>query len=243
VTDIFEEAEEGLRQDRWVAIAKKSAPWAGGALALALIAALGVWGYSSWEKGRSDKASEAYVAATEALGKGDAKAARTELDKVVAAGAPGYKALALTHLAALSLQDSKPDEAVKQLDEAAKSTSDPMLSDLAALKAALLVMDKASFADIEKRLTPLMKEGRPYAPLAKEALAMAKIQNGDLKGARGDLQALAFSLDASDALKQRAQVAVALIDSGGAEVARQSIKLPEAKAPAPSLPMMDMPAQ
>ncbi|MFT3997578.1 MAG: tetratricopeptide repeat protein [Asticcacaulis sp.] len=243
MSDIFEEAEEGLRQDRWVAIAKKSAPWVGGVAAVALIGAFGFWGYTSWENGRTAKASEAYVVASEALAKGDFKAARTELNKVVEAGAPGYKALALSHLGGISLEENKPDEAVKYLDDAAKASSEPMISDMAALKAAFIVMDKASFADVEKRLTPLTKEGRPYAPLAKEALAMAKLQNGDLKGARGDLQALSFSLDASDPLKQRAQIAVALIDSGGAEVARQAVKLPEVKA-APQLTQpLTMPAQ
>lgn len=243
MSDIFEEAEEGLRQDRWATIAKKSAPWVGGALAVALIGALGFWGYTSWETSRMGKASETYVAAQEALTKNDKAAAKTEFQKVVDAGAPGYKALALSQLAGLAVEDNKADEAVKLFDEAAKASSDPLLSDLATLKATFLLMDKAPFADVEKRLTPLTKEGRPYAALAKEALAMAKIQKGDLQGARGDLQALAFSLDASDPLKQRAQMAVALIDSGGAEVARQAVKLPEVKAQPQMAAPLAMPQQ
>ncbi|BEV12193.1 tetratricopeptide repeat protein [Asticcacaulis sp. DW145] len=243
MSDIFEEAEEGLRQDRWAAIAKKSAPWVGGALAVALIGALGFWGYTSWEAGRISKASESYVVAQDALTKNDKGAARTALQKVVDAGAPGYKALALSQLAGLAVEDNKTDEAVKLLEEASKTSSDPLIADLATLKATFLIMDKASFDDVEKRLTPLTKEGRPYAALAKEALAMAKIQKGDLQGARGDLQALAFSLDASDPLKQRAQMAVALIDSGGAEVARQAIKLPEVKAQPQMAAPLNLPQQ
>ncbi|UDF02507.1 tetratricopeptide repeat protein [Asticcacaulis sp. AND118] len=243
MSDIFEEAEEGLRQDRWATIAKKSAPWVGGALAVALIGALGFWGYTSWETSRMGKASETYVLAQEALTKNDKAAAKTEFQKVVDAGAPGYKALALSQLAGLAVEDNKADEAVKLFDEAAKASSDPLLTDLATLKATFLLMDKVPFADVEKRLTPLTKEGRPYAALAKEALAMAKIQKGDLQGARGDLQALAFSLDASDPLKQRAQMAVALIDSGGAEVARQAVKLPEVKAQPQMAAPLAMPQQ
>ncbi|ESQ80344.1 tetratricopeptide repeat protein [Asticcacaulis sp. YBE204] len=245
MSDIFEEAEEGLRNDRWTAIAKKSAPWVGGVLGGALILALGFWGYSSWQDAKVNKASELYVAAAEVAAKGDLVKAKAEFQKVVEAGAPAYKAMALSNLGAIAVEENKPDEALKLFDEAAKASPAPLISDVAALKAVYLIMDKAPYADVEKRLTPLIKDGRPFAPLAKEALAMAKIQKGDLQGARGDLQALGLSLDASDGLKQRAQIAVALIDSGGAKVAVESLKLPEMKG-TPQLPTgapSQMPAQ
>lgn len=227
MNDIFEEAEDGLRRDKWVDIAKKSAPWVGGIAALALVAALGFWGYSSWQDSKTAEASELYAAAQKVEATGDRAKATAEYKKVADGGTAAYKALALLKLGGLALEDNKTDEAIAHFDAAAKATSAPLITDIAALKAAYLVMDKAPFSEVQKRLEPLAKEGRPYAPMAREALAMAKIQSGDLQGARGDLQALSLSLDAPEGVKRRAQETIAAIDSGAAEVARASLKLPE----------------
>lgn len=244
MSDIFEEAEEGLRRDRWVAIAKKSAPWVGGILGGALILSLGYWGYTAWQDQQMNKSSEAYNAALEIAETGDLEKAKAEYLKVVETGSEGYKALALMQLAGIALEDGKPAEAQKYFDDAAKTSSAPLVSDQAALKAAFIIMDTGSLEDVKKRLEPLMKEGRPYAPMAREALAMAKVQHGDLAGAKTDLQLLSVSLDAPEGVKQRAEATLAAIDSGAAEAAREALKLPEATLPQqqPAQPAQPVPA-
>ena len=59
------------------------------------------------------------------------------------------------------------------------------------------------------------RTGAPDAPLAKEALALAKLQSGDVKGARTDLEVLSLTLGTPAGVKQRAQEVVSAIDSGG----------------------------
>jgi hypothetical protein len=241
VSDIFDETEEHLRADKWMTIAKKAAPWVAGVLILALIIALGVWGYDSWKAGLATKASESYGLAIESLGNGDKAVAKTQFEATAKAGDATYKALALQQLAALSLEDNKPADAIIKLDEAAKASNSPLISDGAAIKAALLAMDTATLADTQKRLTPLMKEGRPFAAMAKETLAMAKLQSGDVKGARSDLQVLSVTLGVPDGVKQRASAVVAAIDSGAISTAQAMIKLPEAPMPQMSPQMQSMP--
>lgn len=183
MSDIFEEAEEGLRTEKWTQIAKKSAPWVGGGLVVALLIALGVWGFTHMKSNEAAEASEGYAAGLEALQSGDKAKAAQSFDAVVKNGSDAYESMALTQLAAISLSDDKPADALAKLDQAAAATGDPLLKDLASLKAAYIALDqRTAFADMEKRLTPLTKDGRPYQALAKEALAMAKLQNGDLKG-------------------------------------------------------------
>ncbi|KAK0349551.1 hypothetical protein LTR94_032647, partial [Friedmanniomyces endolithicus] len=74
--------------------------------------------------------------------------------------------------------------AVALLDEAAKAAKDPILSDIAALKAVFLVMDTASLEDVQKRLEPLTGDKRPMQAFAQEALAMAQLQHGKTAEAR-----------------------------------------------------------
>jgi hypothetical protein len=111
--------------------------------------------------------------------------------------------------------DKIPD-AVRLFDQAAKTSSDPILSDPAAFKAALLIMDTAPLADIEARLTPLAEDKRPLHAFAQEALALARLQHGKTKEAREAFVLLQLGQDVPDDVRQRANIAVATIDAGTA---------------------------
>ncbi|HEX7800022.1 MAG TPA: tetratricopeptide repeat protein [Asticcacaulis sp.] len=234
MSDIFDETEENLRADRVVAIVKVALPWVSAILVLALVIALGVWGWQSWRATQSAHAAETYQAGLDASGKGDKATAKTKFEAAAKAGNPAYKALALMELGAMALDDNNTDEALKDFDAAAKATSSPLLSDTAALKAAYLAMDKSSLADEQKRLAPLMADKRPLAAMAKEAMALAKLQSGDVNGARADLKVLGVTLGAPDGVKQRATEIVAAIDSGAAPTALAILKQPEPAAAIPN---------
>lgn len=230
--DILNEAAEEMRAQKWRDIATKAAPYAAGIFGAALIGALGYWGYASWQDGVRVKASETYEAGFEALQGNDKAKARTLFTEVSQNGNGAYKAVALMQLGGLSLDESKPDEALKDFDAAAKASSSPLISDVAVLRGVYLRLDAgAPFSEIESRLNPILKDGRPFQPLAKEALGLAKIANGDTKGARADFQSLSITLGTPDAVKQRAQAYVLAIDSGTAETARAV-----SKAKIPDLP-------
>lgn len=235
MSDIFEETEENLRAEQWMRIARTTLPWISAGLAAALAIALGIWGWQSWQQHVATTASETYEAGIDAIAKADKATAKEKFAAAARAGNPTYKAMALMQMAGLASDDNDIAEAIKDLDEAAKATTNPVLSDTAAIKAAYLVMDTATYADIEKRLTPLTKDGRPASALAKEALAMARLQNGDVKGARAILSALSLTLGTPDGVKQRAGAAVVAIDSGSIETARAAVKLPEAAIATPAV--------
>ncbi len=231
MSDIFDETEENLRTDQWVAIVKKALPIVGVALGGALIISLGVWGYQSYQAGVSAKASETYQAAMEASGKGDVAGAKTKFEAVAKGGNPAYKAMAWMQLGGMAVTNNNAAEAGKDFDEAAKASSTPLIHDMAVLKSAYIAMDTAKLDDLKTRLTPLTKDDRPYAPLAKEALAMAKLQSGDTAGARSDLQVLSLTLGTPDGIKQRAGDVVAAIDSGAFPTAKALLAMPEAQVP------------
>jgi len=253
VTDIFEQVEEELRSDRYKRLARTWLPVVGGVLLLALIAALGWWGWQANENGRAAKASVAYERGIEALQTNDLAAAESAFAEAEREGNGAYRSMALAQRAGLAVAANRFEEAIDLLDRSAKAVGDPLLSDPSAFKAALLVMDTdASYEDIEKRLTPLTREGRPLRPQALEALAMAQLQHGKNTEARATFVQLQLGQDVPDTVRQRAQTAIAMIDTGtlgslsdilDAQKAPPVVVSPEGQAPSPEAAAQPAPAE
>ncbi|TAJ73876.1 MAG: tetratricopeptide repeat protein [Phenylobacterium sp.] len=231
MTDLFEEVEEQLRSDRYKQFARRALPWMLGIAAAALIATLGYWGYDSYRNKQIATASEQYSAAVDAMVAGDKTKAQQLWTEVSKSHAKAYKALSLMHLGAFAMEARKPAEAVKLFDEAAAAAPDPIVGDAARLKSAFALLDTASLKDLEGRLKPLMEEGHPYRVQAREALAFAKLNAGDLAGARGEFVLISQSLDAQQGAQARAQAAIGLIDSGSAKAVPAVVKAAQALPP------------
>ena len=236
MADVFDEVEEQIRSDRYKTFASKAAPWVIAALALALAAALGWWGFDHYRAKQNAAASESYAAAVETLAKGDKTGAVEKLQALSAKGPPIYRTLALMHLGGVAMDEGKTVDAVARFDAAAKTAPDESLADLARLKSALALLDTASYADLEARLTPLTAEKRAYRIPAKEALAFAKLAAGKVDAARSDFSVLALLGDSSDAVRERARIAMEMIDSGSAKTLPAVAKAAAALPPAPMMP-------
>jgi len=95
VVDVFDEVEEEIRFDRYRTLLRRFGPWVAGALVLALLVALGVWGYQTWRQHEAAKASETYAAALEAFAAHDTTKAMGLWAEVAKSPSKGYRALAL----------------------------------------------------------------------------------------------------------------------------------------------------
>ncbi len=234
MTDLFEEVEEQLRSDRYRALAVKSAPWVAALATAALVIALGIWGWQQYQQQVSDKASEQYAAAGDAMAGGDGAKAEKLWGEVSKSPSKAYKSLALMQLGALKLAGGQPADskaAIALFDQAAAAAPDDIFGDAARLKSALAILDTAPYAEVEGRLTPLLKDGHPYRVQAREALAFAKLMKGDQAGARGDFVVISQSLDAPDGARQRAKAAMDLIDSGSAKSVPAAVKAAQSLPP------------
>lgn len=245
LVDVFEQVEEELRSERYKRLARTWLPIGAGVGAIALISALGWWGYQTWQTNEADKASVAYQRGIEAFTAGNMDQANTAFGEAADTASRGYKALALMQQAGIAVEQGKNDEAVRLFDEAAKAGRDPIIADGAALKAAYLLVDKGSLEDMTKRLEPLTGEKRPYRALAQEALATVQLLHNKPTEARETFVQLQLGQDVPQTVRQRAVVAVQLIDSGthGAvrKIVDEAAKLPAqsqmtapAAAPAPA---------
>jgi hypothetical protein len=236
VVDVFEEVEEQIRSDRYRALALKVLPWFIGAVVL-ILAAVGGWqGYRAWISNQSAKASETYAKGLEAQQAGRAAEAKVAWEALSKSGSPAYKSLALQHLGAIKLGDRDVPGAVALFDQAAKAAPDPLVGDAARLKSVYALLDTEPRADIDARLEPLLKEGRPFRMQAREAAAFTKLLAGDSAGARGDFVVVSLAPDAAEGARSRATAAIALIDSGSAQRTRELVKAAIALPPPRPLP-------
>jgi hypothetical protein len=224
VVDVFEEVDEHLRADRAEVLLKKYLPWVLGGLAVGLAVALAVWGFQSYSEKNIERASTVYAQGIDSLGKGDAAGALKQFGDAAKASSGAYKSLSLQQVAGIDLDQGKTALATKAFDDAAKASGEPILADAARLKSAYAVLDTASYADIEARLKPILDPKRPYSPLAREALAWAKLRDGKIAEARSDFVVLSLLPSAPDNLHQRAHAAIGLIDGGTAGQVAATVK-------------------
>ena len=237
MVDLFNEVDEELRSDQAISLVRRLAPWVTGVLALVLIGYFAVWGYKAYQDRNLATASLAYQKGVDALQQNDSTGAFANFEQARQAGAPGYKTLALMQEGDLRMSAGKPDEAAKLFDQAAGAAPNQVIGDLVRLKAALALLDSAPLPQLRTRLAPLADPKRPFSPYAKEALAMAELLAGKTDDAKRDLSVLQLSLGVPEDMRQRAQIAVALIDHGDAGAAVAAVK---AAATMPPLPPMNV---
>lgn len=234
MVDLFEEVEEELRADQYKRLARFAAPWLIILVAAVVVVGGGYVGWYYWNKSRQEHATEAVYAALQELQNGDAEGSFKALAEVADKYPATFKWMAYSIQAAIRDEQGQTDQAVKLMDqsaEAAPKTRDGLiLADTSRLKSAWLLMDTASYSDIEARLKPLTASDRPLTFNATEALALAKVKAGKMDEARNDFLQLSVAADAPEQLTQRAQYALRLIDSGAAaqlaDIADRAMKLP-----------------
>jgi hypothetical protein len=237
VTEVFHEVDAQLRAARFQMMVQRGWPYALGLAVVAALIALTAWGLSVHEQSQAATASEHYATATQLLQNNDTKGAEKELAVAAQNGSRAYRALALMQQAGLLEKADNAKGALALLDQAAQAAPNQLLADAARLEAAYIAMNIEPYDQVRARLLPLEDAGRPYRTLAKEALGMSELAAGKVAEAKGDLQVVSLSPDASDALHNRAAAALALIQSGAwtslAPLAKASATLTP-KAPAPS---------
>ncbi len=244
MTDVFEEVEEEIRSERLKRLARNWLPILGGVLLVALIAALAWWGWQSFQTSRANAGSIAYQRGLESLQTGNSAGAETAFAEAEKAGNGAYKALALQQRAGLAVAANRIPDAIQLFDDAAKASGDPILHDTAVYKSALLMMDNgATLETLEAKLEPLTREGRPMLPFAQEALGMVRLQFNKPAEAREVFVLLTLGQDVPDSVRQRAQAAIGMIDTGVAAGLPAIVAAQAVTPPAPPAPTAEQLAQ
>ncbi len=206
VSDIFHEVDEEVRREQLKKLWDRYSIFI---IALAVLVVAGVGGWRGYEWLEAKKAAEngaAFEAAVTLAEQGKHAEAETAFAKIAGDGTAGYRVLARLR-AASELAQTDVKAAAKAFDEVA---TDPgvsqTLQDLAAIRAGLLLVDSASFDEMQRRLAPLAEPGRPFRHTARELLALSAWKAGDAKDAKRYIDMIASDPESPQATRARVDV-------------------------------------
>lgn len=207
MADIFEEVEEGLRQDRMSGLWKKYGVFAYIGAAL-LIGGVALNEYLQVQAKETVK-REALRLET-ALNEVEARnyeEAASQLTAIISDDiAPAN--VAAHYLAGVRLDGN--GDMIAAADVLSNSVGDAAepTEKLALIKAAYLKADTATRGELETMLTPLANDDGPFGALAKELIAAKALQDGDIEFARREFSFLRLAQNVPSGVVTRASQAL-----------------------------------
>ncbi len=211
MSDIFDEVNEDVRRDQYIRLWKAYGKY-GVALLVAIVlgTASGV-GYHEFTESRAHAVSDRYETAIHLLQSGNEEAALTAFADMAENLSGSYQVLAALREAAILSSGGDRDGAVVAYDRILSGDigAPAPLHDLAALRAAMLLIDSGSRDEIENRLAPLSQDDSPLRYSARELQGLLALQYGEIETARQILLAISQDGYAPPALRARAAALVA----------------------------------
>lgn len=208
---IFREVDEDLRQEQLHRLWKAYGAYI---VAAALLIVAGVAGYKGWTWYQAKQAAESgarFEAALKLAEAGKEAEALKSFNELARGGSGAYPVLARFAAAAAKARSGDGDGAVADYDALAREAGDPALRDLARLKAALILVDSASYENLKSRLSGITEEANPWRNSAWEILGLAAYRAGDLEAAAEAFETISADLGAPQEVRQRAEMMLALI--------------------------------
>jgi hypothetical protein len=215
VSDIFREVDEEVRREQLKRLWDRYGLLFIAAAVLVVVA-VGAWrGYQWYAAKKAAESSAAYDSAMQLAQDGKHAEAAVAFAKIAAKGTPAYRSLArLREGEEMAARDG--DAAVAIFDAvAADSANSRLLRDLATIRAGFVLVDKASFADISRRLEPLAQPSGPFRHTARELLALSAWRSGDMATARRWGEAALSDPEAPASLRARIDILMALTSENG----------------------------
>ncbi|NQY41127.1 MAG: hypothetical protein HRT80_13630 [Henriciella sp.] len=226
MADIFEEVEEGLRQDRLTGLWKKYGIFA--YIAAALL--IGGVAFNEYRQVQAANTVEENASRLEAaLVEVDARnyeSAATQLTELIENNIAPSK-VAAHYLAGVRLDGNGDAAAAAEVLSASISDLEDPTEKLALIKSAYLEADTLSRSELEAILSPLTSGDGPFAALASELVAAKALQDGDIDFARREFNFLRLAQNAPPGVVTRAQQALAALPPISAEIETTPAEVPE----------------
>jgi len=215
VSDIFNEVDEEVRREQLKKLWDRYANYIIAA-AFLVVAVVAAWrGYDYWENRRAAEAGAAYDVASRLALEGKHDEAEAAFAKLVADGTSGYRMLARLREAA-EIAERDPKAAVAAYDKiAGENAGQPLVSEVAAIRAAFLLVDTAKLDEMTQRLEPLAQPSGAFRHTARELLALSAWRNGDTAAMRRWSDAAKNDPEVPSGVRGRMDVLASLLPETG----------------------------
>ena len=210
--DLFvREVDDELRQDKLKSVWRRFGTILISA-AVAIILAVAAWtGYNTWSESQANASGDRFLAALDSARAGNSDEALKGLNALEADGTGAYPLLARFRAATLTAAKD-PKAAVAAFDAvAADSTVAEPLRDIAKLRAAYLLVDHGTYAEVAQRAETLSADGNPMRYSALEAMGLAAYKAGDNANAQKLFETITADNAAPEGVASRAQILLSLI--------------------------------
>jgi hypothetical protein len=211
VSELFDEVDEEVRREQLKKLWDKYSLYFIALMVLVVAAVAGWRGYQYLEAKKAAEAGGVFEKAVELSEQGKHAEAETAFADLAAKAPSGYRTLSRLRAAAeASARD--PKAAAKMYDDIAADRSiGGEWQDLAKIRAASLLVDSASYADIQQRLETSAEPKATYRHSARELLALSAWRNNDMTAARKWVDAIAEDGETPPGLRSRAEALQALL--------------------------------
>ena len=210
------EVNEEMRQDQARALWNRYGPIAI-ALAVAIVLGTAAWvAYDYWATSKANRSGDAFSQALTLAEEGKHDEALGALQQLEENGYGAYPLLARMRSATLLAEKGEFEAAVAAFDAVAADDSIPdSISDIARLRAALVLVDHGSYADVSARVEALTTETNTLRHAAREALGLSAWKEGKLADALKLFEQIASDDAAPRNTRERATLLTELIRGSG----------------------------
>jgi hypothetical protein len=211
VSELFDEVDEEVRREQLKKLWDKYSIYIIAA-ALLIVAAVGGWrGYQYLEARKAAEASATFNRAVELSEQGKHEEAEKAFADLAATAPFGYRLLSRFHQAG-ELAPRDPKAAAKMFDDlAADSSIGALQQELARIRAAGLLVDSATYADMKQRLEQDTGPSAAFRHTARELLALSALRTNDTAAARQWLGQMSADAETPPGIRSRAEALQALL--------------------------------
>ena len=212
----FREVEEELRSEKLKSFWDRFGLYIIGVAVLIILATAGYRGWDWYSDRQASASGDRFLEALNQANDGNADAALSALEALEADGFGQYPVLARMRAATVQENQGNLEAAVAAFDEIAADRSVPAgLRDVAAVRAAYIMVDLGSYQDVANRAEPLTGPQNAMRNSAREALGLAAWKEGRMADARRLFDEILADQFAPAGVSGRAQLMLELIQANG----------------------------
>ena len=213
----FREVNEEIRQDRARALWDRFGSLIIG-VAVAVVVGTGAYvAWEYWSENRANAAGDSFASALTLANAGQNDEALQALGEIERDGYGAYPLLARMRSATVLFEKGDAQGAIAGFDAVSTDNSAPAsIRDMARLRAALILVDHGSFADVSSRAEALTADTNPMRHAAREVLGLSAWKEGKAQDALALFEQIRSDGSAPPNARQRATIMVDLLRGSGA---------------------------